>query len=304
MKLLLRRLLVGVPTLLAVITLTFFMMRAAPGGPFDSERKLAPDVLLQLEQKYGLDRPIGHQYLNYLGGVMQGDLGPSLRYKSKSVRDIIADGLPVSATIGGFALLIATLAGILFGVYGGVRRRGITSTLVGAVSTLGICVPTFVVAPLLVLLFGSRLGWFPTGGINAGWRSYVLPSLVLALPHLAFIARLTRVGMIEVMSSNYVRTARARGLSEARIITRHALRGAILPVVSYLGPACAGLLAGSLVVEQIFALPGLGRNFVLGALQRDYTVVMGVVIFYAVLIILFNLLADMLQAALDPRVAR
>jgi len=298
-----RRLLVAIPTLLLVVTLAFFMMRAAPGGPFDSDRRLPPEIEANVRARYGLDRPLGEQYLAYLGGVARGELGPSLKYKDKSVLQILRENAPVSLRLGGLAILLAGMAGVGLGVLAAARQNRGADHAVMALAAAGVCIPTFVTAPLLILMLGSKLGWLPSGGWNGGGpANLVLPVLVLALPQVAIISRLTRAGMIEVLRANYIRTARARGLPERRVILGHALRAALLPLVSYLGPACAGLLTGSLVVEQIFNLPGLGKFFVISALQRDYTVVMGMVILYAGLILLLNLLADLLYAALDPRV--
>lgn len=300
-RFLLRRLMVAVPTLFLVVTAAFFMMRAAPGNPFDSERKLPPEVERSIMAKYGMDRPLGEQYVAYVSNVLHGDLGPSLKYKDKSVAELISEGLPTSATIGLSALTLACLVGIGLGIIAALRQNQMIDNVTMAIAVLGVCIPTFVTAPLLVLVFAAKLGWLPTAGLN-GIRSLILPVAVLALPQIAIISRLTRAGMIEVLRSNYIRTARAKGLSETRIVLGHGLRAAILPLVSYLGPACAGLLTGSLVIEKIFSLPGLGKSFVIGALQRDYTVVMGVVIVYAGLILLLNLLADIAYALLDPRV--
>jgi oligopeptide transport system permease protein len=298
-----RRLLVAIPTLLLVITLAFFMMRAAPGGPFDRDRRLSPEIERNVAARYGMDRPLPQQYLAYLAGVARGDLGPSLKYKDKSVLQILRENAPVSLELGGLAILLASVTGVSLGVLAAARRNGGLDHTVMALAVLGVCIPTFVTAPLLVLVFASKLGWLPSGGWNDGaWSNLVLPVVVLALPQIAVISRLTRAGMVEVLRSNYIRTARAKGLPERRVLTRHAMRAAILPLVSYLGPACAGLLTGSLVVERIFNLPGLGKFFVVSALQRDYTVVMGMVIIYAALILVLNLVADLIYAALDPRV--
>jgi oligopeptide transport system permease protein len=302
LRFLLRRLLVAVPTLLLVVTIAFFMMRAAPGSPFETSRKLPPAIERNMKVKFGLDRPLGQQYLTYLGGVLRGDFGPSMKYQDKSVLQIVRDGFPTSALIGLSALTLASVLGMTLGVVAALRQNEPADYAVSAIAILGVCIPTFVTAPLLVLLFGLRLGWLPTGGLT-GPQSLVLPVIVLALPQIAVISRLTRAGMIEVLRSNYIRTARSRGLPEREIVFKHALRAAILPLVSYLGPACAGLITGSLVIEKIFNLPGLGKNFVVSALQRDYTVVMGVVILYASLIIALNLLADVIYALLDPRVS-
>jgi oligopeptide transport system permease protein len=309
LRFLLRRLLIAVPTMFIVVTLAFFMMRAAPGSPFVNERHLSPEVEANVMAKYGMNRPLIVQYANYVGGVLHGDLGPSLKYKDKSVLKIIAEGFPNSLLIGGIAMIIAAVVGVTLGVVAALRQNGPADYTAMGVAVLGVCIPTFVTAPMLVLLFASYLGVLPTSGwptstqpLSSAWRYFVMPVVVLSLPQIAIISRLTRAGMIEVMRSNYVRTARAKGLPERSIVLRHALRGAILPLVSYLGPATAGVITGSLVVERIFSLPGIGRAFVASALQRDYTVVMGVVILYAGLILLLNLIADLLYAMLDPRV--
>jgi oligopeptide transport system permease protein len=309
LRFLFRRLLIAIPTLFVVVTLAFFMMRAAPGSPFVNERRLSPEVERNVMAKYGMDRPLPVQYLNYVGGVLHGDFGPSLKYKDKSVLRIIEDGFPHSLLIGALAMALGAVVGISLGVIAALRQnRGADYAAMG-VAVLGVCIPTFVTAPLLVLLFAAWLGVLPTAGWpsatqpwTTAWRYLVMPVVVLSLPQIAIISRLTRAGMIEVMRSNYVRTARAKGLPEHSVVLRHALRGAILPLVSYIGPATADVITGSLVVEQIFQLPGIGRAFVTSALQRDYTVVMGVVILYAGLILLLNLAADLLYAALDPRV--
>ncbi len=300
LRFLLRRLLVAIPTLLLVITASFFMMRAAPGGPFDSQRKLPPEVERNVKAKYGLDKPLVIQYLNYLGGVVHGDLGPSLKYKDKSVTDIIKEDFPTSLRLGLSSLVIGVAFGVALGALAAMRQNTALDYSLTTAAIFGICIPTFVTAPMLILLFGTTLGWLPTGGLSDA-RSYILPVLTLALPQIAVVSRLTRAGMIEVLHSNYIRTARAKGLSERRIVVRHALRAAILPLVGYLGPATAGIITGSLVVERIFSVPGLGKFFVSSALQRDYTVVLGVVILYAVLVILLNLAAEVVQALLDPR---
>ena len=298
----LRRLLVIIPTLLVVVTLSFFLMRSAPGTPFQTGRKLPAAIEHNIMAKYGLDKPLMVQYATYLGGVLRGDFGPSLKYRDKTVAQMIGEGFPISATIGLTSLVLATVIGLGLGVLAALNQNRPPDYLATSLAVIGVCIPTFVTAPLLVLLFASKLGWLPA----AGWgqaKNLVLPIAVLTLPQLAIISRLTRAGMIETLRSNYVRTARAKGLSSWRIVTRHALPAAVLPLVSYLGPACAGLITGSLVVEEIFNIPGLGRYFVISALQRDYTVVMGVVILYSALIMLLNLAGDVLYAALDPRIA-
>ena len=298
-----RRLLVAIPTLFLVVAAAFFMMRAAPGGPFDSDRRLSPEVEANLLARYKMDRPVPQQFVEYIVGVAKGDLGPSLKYPDKTVLDILKENYEVSLKLGLSAISIAAVVGVSLGVIAALRQNQAPDYGVMAVAILGVCIPTFVTAPLLVLVIASKLGWLPTAGWGDGaLANMVLPVTVLALPQIAIISRLTRAGMIEVLHSNYIRTARAKGLPEGRIVRKHALRAALLPLVSYLGPACAGLITGSLVVEKIFNLPGLGKFFVISALQRDYTVVMGMVIFYAALILVLNLIADLLYAALDPRV--
>ena len=301
---LLRRLAVAIPTLFVVVTVAFFMMRAAPGSPFDLDRKLPPEIKKNVEAKFGFNKPLAVQYADYVGGVLHGGLPrPPLKYRDKTVLQIMKENYRPSLTIGLSAIIIAIFAGVNLGVIAALRQNGPLDYMTMGVAILGVCIPTFVTAPLLQLVFGSQLGWLPIASWNGGaLPNLVMPVTVLALPQIAIISRLTRAGMIEALSSNYVRTARAKGLPEFQIVTRHALRSAILPLVSYLGPAFAGLMTGSLVVERIFGLPGLGKFFVNSALQRDYTVVMGMVIFFATLIIVLNLLADVLYAALDPRV--
>jgi oligopeptide transport system permease protein len=300
-RFLLRRLLVAIPTLFLVVTASFFMMHAAPGGPFDSQRRLPPEVERNIKAKYGLDKPLAVQYLNYIGGVLHGDLGPSLKYQDKTVVGIIVENFPISLKLGLSSLLIGVSIGVALGSIAALRQNSGVDYGVTTFAILGICIPTFVTAPLLVLVFAQTLDLFPTGGVSE-LKSFVLPVITLALPQIAVVSRLTRAGMIEVLHSNYIRTARAKGLSERRIVLNHALRAAVLPLIGYLGPATAGIITGSLVVEKIFGMPGLGKFFVLSALQRDYTVVLGVVIVYATLVIGLNLLAEVVQALLDPRI--
>lgn len=303
LRFLFRRLLVAIPTLLLVITVAFFMMRAAPGSPFVNERQLSPQIEAVVMARFGMDKPLHEQYVDYLAGVVKGDFGPSLKYRDKSVLDILSENYMVSLILGGVSILLAAVVGMSLGVIAALRQNKIADYFTMGVAILGVCIPTFVTAPLLVLVFASKLGWLPTAGWNGGAvANLILPITVLALPQIAIISRLTRAGMIEVLRSNYIRTARSKGLPESLIVRKHALRAAILPLVSYLGPAAAGLLTGSLVVEKIFNLPGLGKFFVISALQRDYTVVMGMVIVYALLILVLNLIADVIYAALDPRV--
>ena len=298
-----RRLASALPTLLAIVTAAFFLMRLAPGGPFDDEQTLAPEVAANLEAAYGLDQPVLVQYRNYLGGLLRGDLGPSFRYKDFDVSELIAQGLPVTASLGAAALLLAVIAGVPLGMLAGQRRNRAADHVVMSAALVGIAVPNFVVAPLLAFVFGVLLGWLPVGGWESGELRYaVLPVITLALPFVAYIARLTRGSLLEVLQSPHIRTARAKGLRESRILWRHAFKPTILPVVSFLGPAAAALLTGSLVVEQVFGLPGVGRYFVQGAVNRDYTLVMGMVVFYAVLIVGLNLLVDLVYGWLDPRI--
>ncbi|MFS2317373.1 ABC transporter permease [Maricaulis sp. D1M11] len=304
---LLRRLLVAIPTLLVIVTVAFFMMRAAPGGPFDTERPMPQEVRERVLEKFGLNKPLHEQYLDYMAGLLRGDLGPSLKFHDKDVAELIGEGLPVSATIGLLSILLAVSLGTLLGSIAALRQNTLSDFSVMTVAMVGISIPPLVTGPILSLVVGLYLGWLPTGGLDPirGMTPdrLVLPVITLALPQIAVVARLMRASMIEVIRSNYVRTARAKGLSDPIVILRHVLRAAILPIVSYLGPASAALLSGSLVIERVFQLPGIGAHFVDAALQRDYTVVMGVVILYASLIILLNLLADLLYSLLNPKVS-
>lgn len=298
-----KRLLGAIPTLLVLITLAFFMIRIAPGGPFDSEKSLPPEIEANLNAAYHLDEPLVQQYFRYLGNILQGDFGPSFQYREYSVNELIAQGFPVSLTIGGLAVLLALLVGGTLGIVAALRQNQPTDYTVMTVAMTGISIPNFVVAPLLILLFAVGLGWLPAGGWDgSGGAKLVLPVVSLALPQIAYIARLMRSSMIETLRQNYIRTARAKGISEFKIIMRHALKPAFLPVLSYLGPATAAVITGSVVIEKIFGIPGLGRFFVQGALNRDYTLVMGVVVFYGILIIVFNFIVDLLYGALDPKV--
>ena len=298
-----RRLLGAIPTLLILIALAFFMIRAAPGGPFDAERALLPEIEENLRAVYHLDEPLYLQFLGYLGGLLQGDFGPSFQYRDFTVTELIMAGFPVSLRIGGLAMLLALAIGVTAGSIAALRQNTRTDYSVMSVSMTGISIPNFVMAPMLVLVFAVYLGWLPAGGLgNGSFANLVLPVISLALPQVAYISRLTRGSMIEVLRSNFIRTARAQGLPNRKILLRHALKPALLPVVSYLGPATAAVITGSVVIEQIFSIPGLGRFFVQGALNRDYTLVMGVVVFYGTLIIVFNLLVDLAYAWLDPKV--
>jgi len=299
-----RRLATALPTMAAVILLSFLLMRLAPGGPFDGERALDPATRAALAHAYGLDLPWPEQLGRYLIGLAHGDFGPSLVYRDFSVGDLVRQGLPVSLTLGGLALLVALPLGIGAGSLAalGPGRLADRALMLGA--TIATLLPSFVTGPLMVLLFALLLGWLPVSGWGGGDpRHWVLPVIALALPTAGAVARLTRAGLATTLAQDHVRTARARGLTPGRILLRHALRPALVPVASYVGPAAAGLLTGAVVVETVFALPGLGRAFVQGALNRDYPLVMAVVILYAGLILLFNLIADLLYGWLDPRAA-
>lgn len=298
----LRRLLGAIPTLLLLIAFSFFMIKAAPGGPFDTERHLPPEIEANLRAAYHLDEPLYRQFGRYLFGLAHFDFGPSFQYRDYTVTELIMTGFPVSLRLGGSAMLVALLIGVAAGSVAALRQNTRVDYGVMTLAMTGISIPNFVMAPLLVLVLAIYLGWLPAGGLDDGFRSMILPVTALALPQIAYIARLTRGSMIEVLRSNFVRTARAQGLSSARIVLGHALKPALLPIVSYLGPACAAVITGSVVVEQIFGVPGLGRFFVTGALNRDYTLVLGVVVFYGALIIALNFLVDVAYAWLDPKV--
>lgn len=276
------------------------MIRFVPGGPFTAEKAVTPEILRNLEAHYGLDKPLYRQYFDYLGRLFQGDLGPSFKYPNRTVNEIIADKLPVSLELGLTSLAVALVVGITLGVLAAVKRNSWLDYASSSVAMIGICVPTFVLGPLLVLVFAIHLGWFNA----SGWYTpidRVLPAATLGLVYSAYVARLTRGGMLEVLNQDYIRTARAKGASELRVIFRHALRGGLLPVVSFLGPAIAGILTGSFVIETIFQIPGLGREFVNSAFNRDYTLVLGTVILYATLIISLNLVVDVVQVWLNPK---
>ena len=297
-----RRVLETIPVLFIIVTATFFMIRFVPGGPFTAEKAVTPEVMRNLERAYHLDQPLWQQYANYLGRVLfHGDLGPSFKYPNRTVNEIIADKLPVSLELGLISLAIALAVGLTLGVLAAVKRNTWIDYACSSVAMVGICVPTFVLGPLLVLTFAIHFGWFNA----SGWYTpidRVLPALVLGIAYAAPISRLTRGGLLEVLHQDFIRTARAKGASEFRVITRHALRGGLLPVVSYLGPAVAGILTGSFVIETIFQIPGIGREFVNSAFNRDYTLVLGTVILYAGLIMVLNLLVDIAQAWMNPKV--
>ena len=297
----LRRVLISIPVIFLVATTTFFIMRLAPGGPFMSERAIPPEIQANLQAKYGLDQPLWVQYGRYLSNLLHFDLGPSYKYPERTVNDIVAEGFPVSLQLGLAAMLFALLVGIPAGVVAAVKHRGLVDRLTMAVIFFGISVPTFVIGPLLIFVFSLVLYWFPPG-LWGSPEQLVLPAITLGLPYSVYIARLTRTEMVEVLEQDYIRTARAEGVGEFRVLWKHALNGSLLPVVSFLGPAVADLVTGSIVVEKIFAIPGLGRYFVDSAFSRDYTVVLGTVLFYAVLLILANLVVDVAYRVLDPRI--
>jgi oligopeptide transport system permease protein len=286
-----------------IITISFFVIRLAPGGPFDDEQTLPPEIKANLEAAYGLDKPLTEQYWRYLAGLVQGDFGPSFKFKDFTVTELIAQGLPVSLLLGLFAILLAVMVGVPLGTLAALRQNSAVDYSIMGVAVIGIALPSFVIGPLFALIFGLYLRWFPVAGWESGDFSYlVLPVVTLALPVIAYIARLTRGSLLEVLRTNFVRTARAKGLSERQVIVRHALRPALLPVVSYLGPATAFVITGSLVVETVFGLPGSGRYLVQGAINRDYTLVMGMIVVYGGLTLFLNLISDLLYGWLDPRV--
>jgi len=297
-----KRALYSAATLLAVVTIAFFLIRVAPGGPFNLEHPLDPRVMENLRRLYRLDEPVWRQYFHYLSGLAHGDLGPSFGWRDFSVGDLLAHAFPISAGLGAAALVLAALVGIAAGVLAALRHRTATDQSIVAATTLGLTIPTFVIAPLLQLVFGLMLHWLPIGGWEEGGAArFVLPIVTLAAPQAAAIARLTRAAMIEALAAHSIRTLRAYGMPPL-VILKHALRAALAPVVSYLGPAAAALMTGSVVVETIFGIPGMGRSFVDGALNRDYALVMGATIVVASLVIVFNLLVDIAYALIDPRV--
>lgn len=297
----LRRLLEAVPVLFVVATATFFLARFAPGGPFDEARPLPPEVKAQMDAHYGLDKPLGVQYARFLGNLVRGDFGPSYKYHGWSVNELIADRVPASLALGGGALVIALALGIPLGCVASIKPDSWLDRLPTGIATLGICLPTFVIGPLLVLVFSVRLGWFNASGWNVP-SDFVLPSLTLGLVYAAPVARLMRASMLEVRGADYMKTARAKGLSPLRIYFVHGLRNALIPVVSYAAPTAAGLISGSFVVESMFSIPGLGQFFVKAAFNRDFTMIVGTVMFYAVVLVALNLLGEIVLAKLNPRV--
>ena len=289
-----------IPVLFIIATMTFFMLRLAPGGPFDSEKSVTPEIRKNLESYYGLNKPLYRQYYDYLANVVKGDLGPSFKYPNRTVNELIGESFPISAELGFWSLLVALTVGLPAGIISSLRPNTAMDYIPNSLAMAGICVPNFVLGPLLVLIFALTLGWARV----SGWDEpidRVLPALTLGAAYAAYIARLTRGGMLEIFSQDFIRTARAKGASPLRIILKHAMRGGLLPVVSYLGPAVAGLITGSFVVETIFQIPGLGRYFVNAAFNRDYTMVLGAVLFYGALIVVFNLIVDVVLVWMNPR---
>lgn len=299
-RFILHRLLQTIPVLFIVATVTFFMVRLAPGGPFSAEKKVPAEILKHLEAYYGLNKPLGEQYLDYMSRLVRGDLGPSFKYENRTVNEVIAVAFPVSLELGFWSLLVALVLGIPAGVIAARHPNTLSDYVPMGLAMVGTCLPTFVLGPLLILAFALGTGWFNPMGWDTP-RDRVLPALVLGAHYAAYVARLTRSGMLEILNQDFIRTARAKGADSARILFHHALRGGLLPTISFLGPATAGLLTGSFVIETIFQIPGLGRYFVMAAFNRDYTLVLGTVLFYATLIILLNLVVDIVQVWLNPK---
>lgn len=297
------RLLGAIPTLLVIITLAFLLLHAAPGGPFDSQKKIPPAIKANIDRMYHLNEPLYKQYFRYLGSILRGDFGPSYQYRDTTVNDIIRQGFPIDAEVGGIAIVGALLIGMPIGIFAALRRNTFWDHVPMGLSMLGISVPVFVVAPVLILVFAVSLHWLPAGGWVSRSPSHVLlPAAALAAPYIAYVARLMRGSMVEVLNSPFILMARAKGVPPRLVILRHAIKPALMPLVSFLGPAVAGVITGSIVIETIFGLPGIGRAFVDGALNRDYTLVLGVTVLYGMLIVAFNLLADLSYSILDPKV--
>ncbi len=296
----LKRILHAIPTLFFVATLTFFLMKIAPGGPFDSEKKVPIEILKHLNAKYHLDDPLYVQYVDYMKSLLHGDFGPSFKYPGRSVNEIIGDGFPVSLELGVYALLVAVVIGIVSGLMAALKPNTLYDYIPMSAAMVGICVPALLLGPLLMLIFGIYFHWVPVSGWSH-WTAKILPPITLGFAYSAYIARLSRSGMLEILNQDYIRTARAKGVKEWKIIFKHALRGGLTPVVSFMGPAIAGLLTGSFVVEQVFNIPGIGKSVVQSVFNRDYTMIMGTTVFFAALLILFNLMSDIIQVVLNPR---
>ncbi|MGL4628800.1 ABC transporter permease [Cetobacterium sp.] len=296
-----KRILTTICTLFLVITLTFFLMRLMPGGPFDGEKNIPPKIKIKLEEKFGLNKPLSQQYISYVKDLSKGDLGPSMKREGRSVNWIIGYSFPTSAKLGLVAVLISLTIGIALGILAALNFNRWPDSICMLLSTLGVTIPSFVVGVFLMYIFGVKLKMVPIVGLKT-WDSYILPSVALSGYSIAFIARLTRSKLVEVMKSDYIRTARAKGLSKTRIIIKHALRNTLIPIVTYLGPLVAGILTGSFVIEKIFAIPGLGSEFVTTITNRDYTVILGVTIFYSAFLMVCNLIVDLLYVVIDPRI--
>jgi len=302
LRYIINRCLLAVPVLLIVISITFIMIKAAPGGPFDTEKTVPPEILESLNEHYNLNDPIYVQLGDYLLNIIKGDFGPSFKYPGRSVNELIGNGLPITLELGLYAILFALLVGVISGLIASTRPNSLRDYIPMSLAMTGICLPAFVLGPILLLVFSIWLEWFPVFGWGQSSGDKILPTITLGSAYAAYIARLTRGGMLEILSQDFIRTARAKGLTEARIILKHGLKGGLIPVVSFLGPAMAGLLSGSFVVESIFQIPGLGRFYIQAAFNRDYTMILGTTIFFAALIIIFNLLSDIVAAWLNPRI--
>ena len=300
-SLIIRRIAIAIPVLLTVVTLTFLMVHSAPGGPFDEEKAVSPEVLIKLNEKYNLDQPLSTQYFDYLSGILVGDFGPSFRYPGRSVTELISIGLPVTFELALYSILFALAVGLFAGILGALKPNTPMDYIPMSTAMIGICIPSIILGPSLILIFGIWLELVPVSGWGYMPGDKLLPTLTLGTAYAAYCARLTRGGMLEVLNQDFIRTARAKGLSETRVVIVHALRGGLTPVIAFLGPAMAGLLAGSFVVETIFGIPGLGRFYVEAAFNRDYTMILGSSIFFSFLIISFNLVSDLVAAALNPK---
>jgi len=303
LKFVIARTLKSFPTLFALALITFVMIRIAPGGPFSSNRRVPKEVRLNIENAYHLHDPVWEQFGRWFWGVLHFDFGPSFKYRDYSVGELIAHGFPTSLEVGLWAMAISTLVGLALGIAGALRRNGPVDYVAGAIAMVGLAIPIYVIGPLGQIVFGLQLNWLPIAGWDGSWQYKVMPIITLALPNIAYVSRLMRGSMIETVRTNYVRTARAKGIGERRVILKHAMKGAIMPVVAYLGPATAITVTGSIIIETIFGIPGIGRYFVDGAISRDYPMVMGVTVLYGGIIILANLLTDIVRGMLDPKVS-
>jgi oligopeptide transport system permease protein len=297
----LKRLVYSAITIWIVITITFFLMHLIPGGPFDDAKKLPPQIKANLEQKFGLDKPLSEQYSTYLSNIVHGDLGPSMRYEGKTVNQVISESFPASAKVGTLAILFALILGLIMGIVAALNQGKWQDNIAMLISTLGVTVPNFVMATFFMYFFSVKLGWFPTIGLDSP-KSYVLPAIALGAYSMSFIARLSRSSLLEVIRQDYIKVAKAKGLSRSKVIYKHALKNSLIPIVTYIGPLFAGILTGSFVIENIFGIPGLGREFVQSIYNRDYTTILGVTIFYSAFLILCNLVVDILYVIIDPRI--